>query len=319
MAKRQAIPSRVSINAVKHMEHNEQVLSERTFKGRKAKKGLRFAVSVTGLIFLVELIGGWVSGSLALMADAGHMATDLFALSISYLAIRLSARPSTKKRSYGYFRIEIIAALINGVILCITALFITIEAWKRISLPKEIDSAQMLVFGIIGLTANIASAIMLHREQKNSVNVKAAYIHILSDLAGSVGVVAGSILISLTRITTIDSIISFIIAILIVQSALKIIREAVDVLMESVPPELDIQEIEEALLNFRHVEGLHDLHVWALTSGVNALSCHLLVKNLDAGQNILVPIHRELKEKYNIDHVTIQLEDERFIAAHNKG
>ncbi|MCW8799022.1 MAG: cation diffusion facilitator family transporter, partial [Prosthecochloris sp.] len=264
------------------MEHNEQVLSERTFKGRKAKKGLRFAVSVTGLIFLVELIGGWVSGSLALMADAGHMATDLFALSISYLAIRLSARPSTKKRSYGYFRIEIIAALINGVILCITALFITIEAWKRISLPKEIDSAQMLVFGIIGLTANIASATMLHREQKNSVNVKAAYIHILSDLAGSVGVVAGSILISLTRITTIDSIISFIIAILIVQSALKIIREAVDVLMESVPPELDIQEIEEALLNFRHVEGLHDLHVWALTSGVNALSCHLLVKNLDA-------------------------------------
>lgn len=300
------------------MEHNEQVLSERTFKGRKAKKGLRFAVGVTSLIFLVELIGGWLSGSLALMADAGHMATDLFALSISYLAIRLSARPSTKKRSYGYFRVEIIAALINGVILCITALFITIEAWKRISLPKEIDSAQMLVFGIIGLTANIASATMLHREQKNSVNVKAAYIHILSDLAGSVGVVAGSILISLTRITTIDSVISFIIAILIVQSALKIIREAVDVLMESVPPELDIQEIEEALLNFRHVEGLHDLHVWALTSGVNALSCHLLVKNLDAGQNILVPIHRELKEKYNIDHVTIQLEDERFIAAHNK-
>ncbi len=305
-----------TITALTHMEHNERVLSERTFKGRKAKKGLRFAVGVTGLIFLVELIGGWLSGSLALMADAGHMATDLFALSISYLAIRLSARPSTKKRSYGYFRVEIIAALINGVILCITALFVTIEAWQRISVPKEIDASRMLVFGIIGLAANIASAVMLHREQKNSVNVKAAYIHILSDLAGSVGVVGGSMLISLTGITAIDSIISFVIAILIVQSALKIIRESVNVLMESVPTELDIHDIEQTLLDFNHVEGLHDLHVWALTSGVNALSCHLLVDNFEAGQNILVPIHRELKEKYNIDHVTIQLEDERFFQAH---
>jgi len=292
-----------------YMEHNERILSERTWKGRKARKGLRFAVSITGLIFLVEIIGGWISGSLALMADAGHMATDILALLISFLALRLSTRPSTRKRSYGYLRAEIIAALVNGVILCITAIFISIEAWKRLASPAEIQPDLMMVFGMIGLMANIASALMLHKEHKNSVNVKAAYIHILSDLAGSVGVVGGAFLISLTSMTFIDSIISFIIAVLIIRSAMKIIRESVNVLMESVPEGLDIHEIERTLLESRHVLGLHDLHVWALTSGVNALSCHLFVDNVTSSQRILTSIHRKLKEKYNIDHITIQLEN----------
>ena len=295
------------------MEHNERVLSEQNFRGGRARKRLKFAVAITGVIFLVELAGGWLSGSLALIADAGHMATDLFALLISYLAIKFSAKPSTRQRSYGYFRLEIIAALINGVILCIMALFITIEAWKRISLPKEIETIEMLSFGMIGLAANVINALFLRKEKDNNVNVKAAYIHILSDLAGSVGVVGGAILIQLTGWMILDSLISFFIALLIVRSALNIIKEAVHVLMESVPKELDIGDIEQTLLRFDHVQNLHDLHVWALTSGVNALSCHLLVDDLDEGQRLLTPIHRELKEKYNIDHVTIQLEDERFL------
>ncbi len=295
------------------MEHNERILSEQNFRGGRARKRLKFAVAITGVIFFVELAGGWLSGSLALIADAGHMATDLFALLISYFAIKFSAKPSTRQRSYGYFRLEIIAALINGVILCIMALFITIEAWKRISLPKEIETIEMLSFGMIGLAANVINALFLRKEKDNNVNVKAAYIHILSDLAGSVGVVGGAILIQLTGWMILDSVISFFIALLIVRSALNIIKEAVNVLMESVPKELDIGDIEQTLLRFDHVQNLHDLHVWALTSGVNALSCHLLVDDLDEGQRLLTPIHRELKEKYNIDHVTIQLEDERFL------
>ena len=291
------------------MEHNERIRSEQSFRGGKARKGLQFAVVVTGLIFVVELVGGWLSGSLALMADAGHMATDLFALLISFLAIKFSAKPSTKERSYGYFRLEIIAALINGVILCIAALFITVEAWKRISMPKDIETIEMLSFGMVGLAANIVNAILLRKEKDNSVNVKAAYVHILSDLAGSLGVVGGAILIQLTGLMVLDSFISFFIAVLIVRSALNIIKEAVNVLMESVPKELDIGDIEKTLLDFDHVQNLHDLHVWALTSGVNALSCHLKVDDLQEGQKLLLPIHRELKEKYNIDHVTIQLED----------
>lgn len=290
------------------MEHNERIRSEQRFKGRKAKKGLRFAVTVTGVIFLTEIVGGLISGSLALLADAGHMATDLFALLISYLAIRFSSKPCTKKRSYGYFRLEIIAALVNGVILCITALFVTVEAWKRLSVPTEIETVQMLSFGMVGLAANIASALWLRKEKESSVNVRAAYIHILSDLAGSVGVVGGALLIGLTGWSWLDSFISFFIAILIVRSALKIIREAVDVLMESVPEELDIQDIEQTLLGFDHVNGLHDLHVWALTSGVNALSCHLLVDDPERAPALLDAIHKELKDRYNIDHVTIQLE-----------
>ncbi|MCG8341422.1 MAG: cation diffusion facilitator family transporter [Chlorobiales bacterium] len=295
------------------MEHNERVRSEQSFRGGKAKKGLKYAVVITAAIFFVELVGGLLSGSLALIADAGHMVTDLFALLISFLAIKFSTKPSTKQRSYGYFRLEIIAALINGVILCITALFVTLEAWKRIAMPKEIQTVEMLSFGIIGLTANVISALLLRKEKDSSVNVKAAYVHILSDLAGSVGVVGGAILIHFTGWVTLDSFISFFIAALIVRSALNIIKEAVNVLMESVPKELDIGDIEKTLLCFEHVQNLHDLHVWALTSGINALSCHLQVDDLQEGQKLLIPIHRELKEKYNIDHVTIQLEDKRFL------
>ncbi|WP_294345279.1 cation diffusion facilitator family transporter [Prosthecochloris sp.] len=300
------------------MEHNERVRSEQTFRSGKAKKGLQYAVVITAVIFFVELVGGWLSGSLALIADAGHMATDLFALLISFLAIKFSVKPSTKQRSYGYFRLEIIAALINGVILCVTALFITIEAWKRIAMPKEIQTIEMFFFGVIGLTANCINAFSLRKEKSNSVNVKAAYIHIVSDLAGSVGVVGGALLIQLTGWMALDSFISFFIAVLIVRSSLGIIKEAVNVLMESVPKELDIGDIESTLLNFDHVQNLHDLHVWALTSGINALSCHLQVDNLQEGQKLLTPIHRELKEKYNIDHVTIQLEDERFVKEKTK-
>ena len=294
------------------MEHNERILSEHNVKSWKARKGLRYAVVITGIIFLVELVGGWISGSLALMADAGHMATDLLALMIGYLAVTFSGKPSTRQRSYGYFRLEIIAALINGVILCIAALVVTVEAWKRISQPIEIETLQMLLFGMIGLAANVFNAFFLWSEKDTSVNVKAAYIHILSDLAGSLGVVCGAIVIRLTGWTVLDSLISFFIAVLIVRSALNIIKEAVDVLMESVPRELDIGDIEKTLLHFDHVEGLHDLHVWSLTNGVNALSCHLRVNNLDEGQKLLEAVHRELKEKFNIDHVTIQLEYSDF-------
>ena len=165
---------------------------------------------------------------------------------------------------------------------------------------------------MIGLAANVFNAFFLWSEKDTSVNVKAAYIHILSDLAGSLGVVCGAIVIRLTGWTVLDSLISFFIAVLIVRSALNIIKEAVDVLMESVPKELDIGDIEKTLLHFDHVEGLHDLHVWSLTNGVNALSCHLRVNNLDEGQKLLEAVHRELKEKFNIDHVTIQLEYSDF-------
>lgn len=294
------------------MEHNERVRAEQYFRGKRARRGLRYAIIITGVIFLVELVGGLISGSLALMADAGHMITDLFALLISFLAIQFSLRPSTKQRSYGYYRLEIIAAFFNGVLLCVMAVLVAIEAWKRISLPKDIASIEMLAFGVVGLGANIINAFFLRKERQNSVNIQAAYIHVLSDLAGSLGVVGGAILISLTGLVIFDSVISFFIAILIVRSALKIIMEAVNVLLESVPKELDIGAIERTLLHFDHVEGLHDLHVWALTSGVNALSCHLLIDDSREGERLLGLIHSELKSRYNIDHVTIQLENRAF-------
>ena len=291
------------------MEHNERVRAEQRTRTFGARKSLKLAIIITAAIFFFEIAGGFISGSLALIADAGHMATDLFALLISFLAIRFSVQPSTKERSYGYFRLEILAALINGVVLCAVALFIVIEAWKRIAVPIDIAAIEMLAFGAVGLIANMVNAVFLQKEKDMSVNVRAAYIHILSDLAGSVGVVLGALLIRLTGWMVLDSLISLFIALLIVRSALTIIKEAVDVLMESVPKELDIENIEKTLLDFGHVKSLHDLHVWSLTSGINALSCHLQVDDLRMGQKLLRAVHRELKEKYNIDHVTIQLEE----------
>ena len=291
------------------MEHNERVRAEQRTRTFGARKSLKLAIIITAAIFFFEIAGGFISGSLALIADAGHMATDLFALLISFLAIRFSVQPSTMERSYGYFRLEILAALINGVVLCAVALFIVIEAWKRIAVPIDIAAIEMLAFGAVGLIANMVNAVFLQKEKDMSVNVRAAYIHILSDLAGSVGVVLGALLIRLTGWMVLDSLISLFIALLIVRSALTIIKEAVDVLMESVPKELDIENIEKTLLDFGHVKSLHDLHVWSLTSGINALSCHLQVDDLRMGQKLLRAVHRELKEKYNIDHVTIQLEE----------
>jgi cobalt-zinc-cadmium efflux system protein len=291
------------------MEHNQNIYKEKLKTSASASKGLLFSTLLTLTIFIIELIGGFISGSLALIADAGHMATDVFALSISYFAVWMSNKPATNHRTYGYYRVEILAALANGLLLVGIAGLIAFEAVARIGSPKEIQTTEMIFFGLIGFAANLASACLLHRAKSCSVNVKSAYLHVLSDLAGSVGVLIGAGLIALTKWLFIDSLVSLFIAILIVRSGWQIVSEAIDVLLESVPREIDLTQIEGQLRAHRHVVDLHDLHVWAITSGVNALSCHIVIDEYDCSQSLILSINQMLKERFNIDHVTIQLEN----------
>ncbi|MFQ3596777.1 MAG: cation diffusion facilitator family transporter [Chloroherpetonaceae bacterium] len=291
------------------MEHNQHIYQEKLKKSTTASKRLFLSTCVTAAIFLIELVGGLMSGSLALLADAGHMITDVFALLVSSLAVFLASKPATKNRTYGFYRIEILAALLNGTILCLIAAFISYEAIMRFGLPREIHTQEMMLFGGIGLLANVVSALLLHRSKESSVNVRAAYLHVLSDLMGSIGVLVAAGVIALTGWQAFDSIISLFIAVLIVRGGWNVVSESIDVLLESVPRDLDIACIEKELRAHEHVVDLHDLHIWAITSGVNALSCHLVVDEYDCSQNLILSINKLLKERFNIDHVTIQLEN----------
>ncbi|MFN3345293.1 MAG: cation diffusion facilitator family transporter [Chloroherpetonaceae bacterium] len=303
------------------MEHNHHIYQEKLEKSSTASKGLFLSTLITGVIFLVELVGGLISGSLALIADAGHMFTDLLALLVSSLAVFLAAKPATKNRTYGFYRIEILAALLNGIILCLIAIFICYEAIARFGSPREVHTDDMMLFGVIGLLANVMSASLLHRAKESSVNVKAAYLHVVSDLMGSVGVLIAAGLIALTGWQAFDSIISIFIAMLIIRGGWNVVTESVDVLLESVPRDLDIVCIEKELRAHEHVVDLHDLHIWAITSGVNALSCHIVVDKYDCSQDLILSINKLLKERFNIDHVTIQLENghvQKHIGHHQK-
>ncbi len=291
------------------MEHNHYIYQEKLKKSSLASRGLFLSTLVTSAIFLVELVGGLISGSLALLADAGHMITDVLALLVSSLAVWLASKPATKNRTYGFYRIEILAALLNGTFLCLIAAFICYEAIIRFGIPKDIHTDDMMLFAGIGLLANVISAWLLHHSKESSINVKAAYLHVLSDLIGSVGVLVAAGLIAVTGWQAFDSIVGLFIAGLIVRGGWNVVSESIDVLLESVPRDLDIVCIEKELRAHEHVVDLHDLHIWAITSGVNALSCHIVVDEYDCSQSLILSINKLLKERFNIDHVTIQLED----------
>jgi cobalt-zinc-cadmium efflux system protein len=292
------------------MEHNQAIYNTKRSASQGSARSLFFSLLLTALVFLVELIGGYVSRSLALIADAGHMATDMLSLAVSYLAVWIANKPATKERTYGFYRVEILAALFNGILLFLIAVFIAVEAVERLFEPaRDVESVMMFAFGVVGFIANVISAYWLHHSKDASVNVRAAYLHVLSDLLGSVGVILGAALIALTHLAWIDSVISLLIAVLIVRSGWGIVTESVDVLLESTPHGVDCAEVETALRAETHVVDIHDLHIWSITTGVHALSCHIVVDEYDCSQRLILSLHAMLKEKFSIDHVTIQLEN----------
>ena len=270
-------------------------------------RSLKWALLLTGIFLLVEVVGGILSNSLALLADAGHMLTDVAALGLSLFVGWFSRRPETPQRTYGYLRLEILAALLNGTTLLLLSAWIIWEAIPRFSAPEPLDAGLMLGIAVAGLIINAVAAWILHPSTETSLNVRGAYLHVLGDLLGSVGVVTAALLIQFTGWLIADPIVSVLMTVLIIRGAWRLVREAVDVLLESVPAHISPGAVRAQLEAIPGVESVHDLHIWSVATGVVAMSVHAIVREPERQQHVLEHIHDAMR-LFGIGHVTAQLE-----------
>ena len=268
---------------------------------------LRLALTVTVVVLAAEVVGGFLSNSLALLADAGHMLTDVAALALSLFVSWFSMRPETPRRTYGYVRLEILAAFVNGAALLVISAFIAWEAFSRLRAPQPVGGGLMLVIALVGLLSNIVAAFTLHGASNASLNVRGAYLHVLGDLLGSVGTVLAALVIHFTGWLPADPIVSLLVTLLIVRGAWRLVREAVDVMLESTPAQISLGGVRAQLEKIPGVESVHDLHVWTVTSGVVAMSAHAIVREPERQQHGLEHAH-DVMRLFGIQHVTIQLE-----------
>ena len=268
------------------------------------------AIALTAAIFLAELIGGWWSGSLALLADATHVAVDLLGLGLSFFAAALARLPADDKRTYGYRRVEVLAALGNAVALMVVTGFILREAWARWAFPTPVAAGPMLAVAGFGLVCNIGSAAMLWRESRGNINLRGALMHVLSDAAGSAGALIAGLIILKTHRYEVDALVSALICVGIVLTAGWLLRDSVHILLEGAPPHLDLEEIRSALAALEGVNEVHDLHLWSVTQGQEAMSGHLVVAGgFDAGA-VLKAGRDLLAQRFRLTHVTLQVEPE---------
>ncbi len=276
---------------------------------------------ITFFYMIAEVIGGFFSGSLSLLSDAGHMFADVAALSISLFAVVVAARPPDNKATYGYYRAEILAALLNGVVLVLVALLIMKEAFMRIGQPAEIEAVPMILIALGGLIINLVGLWFLSKDKDKNLNIRGAWLHVFSDTLGSIGVVICGLLILLFNITMADAIVSMIIAALISYSAIKLILESVNVLMEHTPAHIDSNEVQFQISKIDGVNRVHDLHIWSITSGRDALSAHVVAKEGVNYDELLIAIKELLCSRFHIEHTTIQIEkicDAKSIACGKK-
>ncbi|MEO8090727.1 MAG: cation diffusion facilitator family transporter [Gemmatimonadales bacterium] len=268
---------------------------------------LGLVLALTVLFMIVEVIGGWLSGSLALLADAGHMLTDAGALGLTLLSAWIGLRPASHSKTYGYQRWEILAALINGAALFGIAGWVVVEAVQRIQYPQPIRADLFLVVAAGGLVVNLISLGILHGIRDGSLNTRGAYLHVLGDALGSVGALAAAAIIATTGWTLADPIISVVLALLILVGAWRLVRESTDILLESVPGHVSMADVQRRILGVTGVTAVHDLHVWAVTSDLIAMSGHAIVPDLAHHPEVLERIRTEMCQ-LGIGHVTIQLE-----------
>jgi cobalt-zinc-cadmium efflux system protein len=269
--------------------------------------GLRTALIITAAFFLAEVVGGFLSNSLALLADAGHMLTDVGALALSLFVAWFSRQPGRPEKTYGYLRWEILAALMNGAALLLISVWIAVEAALRFRNPEPLASGLMLGVAVAGLGVNAAAAWILHPSPGTSLNLRGAYLHVLSDLLASVGTVAAALLVRYTGWLAADPAASLLSTALIVRGAWRLVSESVDVLLEAAPRHITLSEVRGRLEALPNVESVHDLHVWTVTSGVVAMSAHVIVREAEQHQAVLELAHDAMQD-LGIQHVTVQLE-----------
>ncbi len=278
-------------------------------------KRLWWALGLTSSFLIIEIIGGLLTQSLALLSDAAHMFTDTAALAIALAAIQIAKRPADQKRTFGYHRFEILAAAFNALLLFVVAFYILYEAWQRISQPAQIESGGMLAIAVIGLGINLVAMYLLVGGQKDSLNVKGAYLEVLSDALGSVGVIIGALVIMLTGWQWVDSLIAVAIGFWVLPRTWVLLRDSLNILLEGVPANVDLDKISADLSQLEGVQDVHDLHVWALTSGKSSLTAHLVVPTHDT-QVVLTAARELLAHQHQLHHVTLQCEREPCDMAH---
>lgn len=264
---------------------------------------------ITAVSMIAEAVGGYLANSLALLADAGHMLSDVAALGLSLFAIWFSSRPATPARTFGYFRGEILAALLNGGTLIAISLWIVYEAYQRILAPPEVRSGLLLLIAFLGLLANLASAWALHGAREENLNVRAAFLHVIGDILGSVGAIAAGLLIWGFQWYLADPAISILVSALILYSSWRLVKEAVEVLLEGTPSHINVTVMRQELANVPGVESIHDLHVWTLTSGVHMMSCHAVIAGAEGHTRVLQELSRITRDRFRISHTTIQVEE----------
>ncbi|MEK5441121.1 cation diffusion facilitator family transporter [Fredinandcohnia sp. FSL W7-1320] len=274
------------------------------------KKGLLIALVITTGIMLLEFFGGLITNSLALLSDSGHMLSDASSLALSLVAFWFATRPASPKKTYGFYRFEILAALFNAVTLFVIAGFIVYEAVQRFFEPPTVASGTMMIIAGIGLFANILSAwsLISKGDVKNNVNLRSAYLHVLGDALGSVGAIIAGLLMLLFEWYIADPIISVIVAILILKSAWGVLTHSIHILMEGTPITIDQKEVKATLEEIEGVIDVHDLHIWTITSGIDSLTCHILIKDDYDSQEILQQSIDKIRDKFKIEHTTIQIE-----------
>jgi cobalt-zinc-cadmium efflux system protein len=281
-------------------------------EGRSAQQThLLIVLLMTGTFMVIEVVGGLLTRSLALMADAGHMLTDGAALGLSAFAMWMAARPSTPEKSYGYHRAEILAAVTNAVVLLLLAIWILYEAYRRVFEPPHVLGVPMLLIGLVGLAVNVASMKLLADESVSSLNVHSAYLEVLSDAISSVAIILGGVTIWLTGWFLIDPFLSAGISVFIVWRTWALLTQAVHVLMEGVPTHLDAKEVGQAMAGVPGVKGIHDLHIWTITSGLDALSAHVVVAVGENRDTVLGRLQSLLRDRWRINHATLQIVEER--------
>ncbi|MBK9214699.1 MAG: cation transporter [Chloracidobacterium sp.] len=278
----------------------------------KNKKPLIIVLGLTTLYMLAEVVGGLMTNSLALLADAGHMLTDVGGLGLALLAIWFAERPATPEKTYGYYRIEILAALTNAVVLVGISMFILYEAYDRFRSPPEVQSGTMLVIAGVGLVINVAGVFILRSGSKESLNLKGAYFEVLSDMLTSVGVIIAGVIMITTGWYYADPLISAGIGLFIFPRTWALLKDAVAVLLEGTPSDVNITSVRENLAKIEGVAEIHDLHVWSLTSGVNALSVHAVLAAEAEHDEVLTRVHDCCTHEFKIAHVTAQTEREGF-------
>lgn len=274
------------------------------------KKGLFIALIITTGIMLLEFFGGLITNSLALLSDSGHMLSDASSLALSLVAFWFATRPASPKKTYGFYRFEILAALFNAVTLFVIAGFIVYEAFQRFFEPPTVASGTMMIIAGIGLLANILSAwsLISKGDVKNNVNLRSAYLHVLGDALGSVGAIIAGLLMLMFEWYIADPFISVVVAILILKSAWGVLTHSIHILMEGTPITIDQKEVKATLEEIEGVIDVHDLHIWTITSGIDSLTCHILIKDDHDSQEILQQSIDKIRDKFKIEHTTIQIE-----------